>query len=177
MFKKDIMIPAPETPQIPILSQENFAEIAEIIAQKLDAEKAEGVVVYELNNRSNMAYYGVVASGLSARHVSALSDKVVDEVWKKYRYDVTIDGQEGGEWVIVDFSGVILHIFQPLYRQAYDIEGLWHDLNLVKNQRGEVPQLAAETGVIHPVDLLRAKIETDPELLEYREMEELLEND
>lgn len=67
----------------------------------------------------------IIASGLSARHVSALADYVVTAL-KQAGYEfVPTEGKEAGDWVLVDAGDVIVHIFKPEAREHYNLEKMW----------------------------------------------------
>jgi ribosome-associated protein len=67
----------------------------------------------------------VVASGRSARHVSSLADQVVDDLRKAGGHVMSVEGQETGDWVLIDAGDVVVHIFRPEIRQFYNIEKMW----------------------------------------------------
>ena len=81
--------------------------------------------------------YFVICSGTSDRHVQALS-KSVEEVVRKELKDKAIntEGYSTGEWILIDYVDVVVHIFQREKRNFYDIEGLWGDAE-VKSYENE----------------------------------------
>lgn len=67
----------------------------------------------------------IIASGTSGRHVAALASYVVEHL-KKAGYDnVPTEGEETGDWVLVDAGNIIVHIFKPETRSYYNLEKMW----------------------------------------------------
>lgn len=91
----------------------------------LDDNKAEDILVIPLAGKSALADYMIIASGRSARHVSALADMIgqytAKENGKKARYE----GKANGDWVLADTGDVIVHLFRPEVRSFYNIEKIW----------------------------------------------------
>jgi ribosome-associated protein len=102
-------------------------KLAEFCAQKCLDKKAENVVILDLENRSSVADYFVVASGFSDRQVNAIADYVADEVRKAGTRPISSEGMSEGRWVLIDFGSVIVHVFQDHLRDYYNLEGLWQD--------------------------------------------------
>ncbi len=67
----------------------------------------------------------VIASGTSNRHVKALADNVVTEAKKQGIRPIGMEGEDAGEWVLVDYGDVVVHVMLPATRDLYDLERLW----------------------------------------------------
>lgn len=108
----------------PRLSASDQTLLSRILAS-LDADKAEDIVTIDLEGRSSVADALVIASGRSARHVSAIAENLARKL-KEAGYGARpIDGLSQGDWVLVDAGDVIVHIFRPEVRVYYDLEGMW----------------------------------------------------
>ena len=93
--------------------------------KSLDEDKAEDVVVIDLDGKSPLADTIVIASGRSGRHVGALADRV-QRVLKTGGLDgVAVEGLPQADWVLIDAGDVIVHLFRPEVRQFYNIERIW----------------------------------------------------
>ena len=103
-------------------SSERFAEWA---SEVLDDLKAENVRVLDVRHLTSIMDIMIVASGRSDRHVRAMADALLEKCAQIDRRPMGVEGQEGGEWVLVDFSDVVVHLMLPKVRDFYDIEKLW----------------------------------------------------
>ena len=99
-------------------------KILDIIKKTLDDGKADNIVVVDLRGKTSIANEMVVASGTSQRHVMALADQV-HMALKKEGFKSVTEGEEKGDWVLIDAYDVIVHIFKPEVREYYSIEKMW----------------------------------------------------
>ena len=96
-----------------------------IAEEALDSGKAINIISIPLSGKSSIADYMIVASGTSARHVSALADQLNEKI-KKAGYRIfSIQGQSDSNWVLVDAGDVIIHLFKPEVREFYNLEKMW----------------------------------------------------
>lgn len=91
----------------------------------LDDDKAEDVVQIDLRGRSDVADYMVICSGRSSRQVAAISEKLADRLKQEFRISARMEGKETGDWVLIDASDVIVHVFRPEVRDFYQLEKMW----------------------------------------------------
>jgi ribosome-associated protein len=103
----------------------NHPPLVSAVLTQLEDSKAEQIVTIDLANRSTMADMMIVASGRSNRHVSAISDQVVEMLEKNGKKNLRIEGKPQCDWVLVDAGDVIIHIFRPEVRSFYNLEKLW----------------------------------------------------
>ncbi|MBR2299480.1 MAG: ribosome silencing factor [Alphaproteobacteria bacterium] len=99
-------------------------EILKIVQKVLDDNKAEDVVVIDLEGKTSIANQMVVASGTSNRHVASIADKLM-ETLKKAGFKATIEGEDKADWVLIDAFDVIVHLFRPEVREFYNLEKMW----------------------------------------------------
>lgn len=83
------------------------------------------MTVINLAGKSSIADYMVIASGTSARQVSAMADHLVEKLKGEGQEGVTIDGKSQGDWVLIDAGDVIVHLFRPEVREFYNLEKMW----------------------------------------------------
>jgi ribosome-associated protein len=100
-------------------------EVLARVLASLDDDKAEDVVQIDLRGRSDVADYMVICSGRSSRQVSAISDKLADRLKQEFRISARMEGKETGDWVLIDASDVIVHVFRPEVRDFYQLEKMW----------------------------------------------------
>jgi ribosome-associated protein len=96
-------------------------ELLRLIIDSLEDGKAEEIVTIDLAGKTTIADYMVVASGRSARQVVALSDHLEQILPGR----IATEGKTQGDWVLIDASDVIVHIFRPEIRAYYNLEKMW----------------------------------------------------
>ena len=96
-----------------------------LVLEALDEIKAEEVVTLDVQGQTDIADLMVVASGQSKRQIKALAANVVEHAKAAGCRPLGVEGEEDGEWVLVDLGDVIVHFMQPEVRALYDLERLW----------------------------------------------------
>ncbi len=91
----------------------------------LEEMKAEDIVPMDVKDKTSFTDWIIVASGTSSRHVKSIANNVVVEAKKVGSQPLGIEGENAGEWVLVDLGDVIVHVMQKEVRQFYDLESLW----------------------------------------------------
>ena len=87
-------------------------------------KKALDVKVLEIRRLSSIADYLVIASGSSDKQTQAIADSVKKGL-KKFGKALDVEGLREGNWVVIDYGDVIVHIFHENTRRYYDLDGLW----------------------------------------------------
>ncbi len=95
------------------------------IIQSLEDDKAEDIVTIDLKGRSSLTDHLVIATGRSARHVSAVAENLARRLKQAGYATRGIDGLKQGDWVLVDAGDAIVHVFRAEVRNYYDLEGMW----------------------------------------------------
>jgi len=103
----------------------NSEALADLIVEALDDVKAKDIVRLDVRDMTTVTDYMVVASGTSNRHVKALVDNVADKARAAGRRPIGIEGEEGGEWVLLDLEDTLVHVMLPKVREFYNLEKLW----------------------------------------------------
>ena len=103
--------------------------LKELVLEALDDLKALNPVILDVTELTDVMDYLVIASGTSNRHVKSLASNVSMEAKKRGMRPLGIEGEDAGEWVLVDFGDVVVHVMLPATRDFYDLERLWvkHD--------------------------------------------------
>ena len=96
-----------------------------LIESILDDNKAEDIVSLDLEGKTSIADYMIIASGRSARHVHTLADYVSQALKEAELYYIPPEGTETCDWVVVDAGDIIVHIFRPEIREMYNLEKMW----------------------------------------------------
>ena len=97
------------------------------IAKILDKKKAQDVRVLKVDSLTVLTDYFVIASGTSTTQVGSLADEVEYELSQSGIEPHTTEGFDSKNWVLLDYSSVIVHVFVPNTRTYYDLEHLWAD--------------------------------------------------
>ncbi|WP_102830072.1 ribosome silencing factor [Bartonella bovis] len=101
-----------------------------IILSSLENAKAEDIVSIDLQGKSSLADYMIIASARSQRHVSAVADHLL-WTWKDSGYGkAKVEGFSTGDWVLIDMGDIIVHLFRPEVRSFYNLEKIWLAPNL-----------------------------------------------
>ena len=98
------------------------------ILTSLKNDKAEDIVQINLRGKSSIGDYMIIASGRSSRQVTAISEKLVDNIKKDFGRSSKVEGKNAGDWVLIDTGDVIVHVFRPEVREFYQLEKMWQPL-------------------------------------------------
>ena len=99
----------------------------DLIVNAMLQRKVIAPVLLDVQELTSVADYFIVCSGSSNRQVAAIAQTIKREL-KKYKFKpLSIDGLKEGQWVLMDFGHVVIHIFYDPVRNFYDLEGLWTD--------------------------------------------------
>ncbi|MCX8505643.1 MAG: ribosome silencing factor [Alphaproteobacteria bacterium] len=103
--------------------------LLQAVLQSLDDAKAEDIVTIDLNQKSTMADYMVIASGRSSRHVQSMAENIARELKHQHGLAAAIEGKGTGDWALLDAGDVVVHMFRPEVRDHYRLEKLWSPPN------------------------------------------------
>jgi ribosome-associated protein len=110
-----------------MLNMDKDLEVINEVVAFLDARKAEDIVVLDLREHANIADYFVIATGANKPHLKSLYDGLQrcykDAGFKGYQRA----GVPDSGWMIMDYNGVMVHVFERELREFYDLEQLWKD--------------------------------------------------
>ena len=98
------------------------------IIKKLDSNKALDIISIDLEGKSSIADFMIIASGTSSRHIQALSEQVYEELKNNGINNCKIEGTESNDWKLVDGIDLIIHIFNPEKRKFYELEKIWSEM-------------------------------------------------
>ena len=116
---------APGQPMTARPTQPSSEVLLDHIIASLEGDKAEDIVSIDLQGKSEIADYMVVASGRSTRQVSAIAEKLVDTLKQDFGRLSKIEGKVAGDWVLIDTGDVVVHVFRPEVREFYQLEKMW----------------------------------------------------
>jgi ribosome-associated protein len=98
-----------------------------IVIAALEDIKAHDIVAIDVRKLTSIFDWIVVASADSARQTKSLSRHVRDKLKESGAHIIGVEGEESGDWVLVDAGDIVTHVMQPAVRQYYNLEELWGD--------------------------------------------------
>ena len=106
--------------------------LLETIIVGVKEAKGKNMTILDLKNiETSVCRYFVICSGTSNIHVSSISDNVRKFVSKELNEKPwSTEGQNTAEWILMDYSDIVLHVFQEQTREYYTLEDLWGDANI-----------------------------------------------
>jgi ribosome-associated protein len=95
-------------------------------------KKAFGHMVLDVRSLTSVADVFILCSGRSNRQVSAIAEFVQTELKTRGKTPLSVEGQGEGQWVLLDYGHVVIHVFYDPIRRFYDLEGLWADARRIR---------------------------------------------
>jgi ribosome-associated protein len=114
------------------------------VAAALDKKALEPVVL-DVRGLASYTDFIVLLSGRSDRQVAAIADAVVESLAKERKRPIGKEGTKGGQWTLLDFGDVIVHVFHHPVRDFYDLESFWVDAPRVPLEVPPEARIGAET--------------------------------
>lgn len=103
----------------------NSEELADLVVDALEEIKGLDIIRLDVSNMTTVTDWMVVASGTSSRHVHALVENVAEKAKAAGHRPFGIEGESGGEWVLLDLQDALVHVMLPKVRDFYNLEKLW----------------------------------------------------
>lgn len=99
--------------------------LLELAQTSLEDLKARDIRVLDVRSLTTVTDYLLIVSGTSDRHVKSLSNQLIESAKQAGQPPLGVEGQEVGEWVLIDLADVVVHVMQPRIREFYRLEDLW----------------------------------------------------
>ena len=103
----------------------DISQIEQLVVSALEDIKGKDILVIDTTRITSLFDRVVIASGDSNRQTRSLAHNVADKAREAGLTVIGIEGQESGEWVLVDLGSIVVHIMQPAVRTYYNLEELW----------------------------------------------------
>ena len=129
-------------------AKKDVQKLQRIIVDALEDVKAQAITVFNTEHLSSLFERVIIASGTSNRQTKALAASVRDAVRDAGFVKPRSEGEENGEWIIVDCGAVVAHIMQPAIRQYYNLEEIWGDKPVRLKFGATKPAVAAPAPVV-----------------------------
>lgn len=103
----------------------NSDKLSTLIVEALDDIKGQNIVKLDVRDMTTVTDYMIIASGTSNRHVQALVENVSERAKAAGHRPIGVEGEDGGEWVLLDLQDALVHVMLPKVREFYNLEKLW----------------------------------------------------
>lgn len=91
----------------------------------LDEAKALDIVTHDFPHNSDISDIAIICSGRSSRHTQAIAHQIEEALREQGLKNIKIQGDKDGEWLLIDFGSIVVHMMQPQVRDYYQLEDLW----------------------------------------------------
>jgi ribosome-associated protein len=103
----------------------NSEQLKATIVDALEGVKAQDLAVLPVRHLTSITDYMVIATGTSNRHVRSLANEVHEKIKEAGGDVIGVEGEQAGEWVLIDLGDVVVHVMQAQVRDYYNIDELW----------------------------------------------------
>ena len=104
--------------------------LKQLVIEQLEELKAQDIVTLDIAKLTTIADYFIIACGTSRRHRQAIAEHVIETCKLNGIKVLGCEGFDAGEWILIDFGDVVLHVMQQETRTHYDLEGLWQNTEI-----------------------------------------------
>jgi len=97
-----------------------------------ESKKAADIRVLDLTGITSFADFFVICTGANARQVQAIAESIQDALGRKGAKPSVVEGENRGDWVLIDYFDFVVHVFTPATREFYGLERLWGDAERIE---------------------------------------------
>ena len=109
------------------------------------------MVILEVGPLTSIADYFIFCSGSSERQIKAIADAIAQELVRRFSFHATIEGGASATWILLDYGGIVVHVFQDDTRAFYGIEKMWRDAKEIPQSEFDLlPTRSFPKKTIHP---------------------------
>lgn len=106
-------------------------ELLNIIAQSIYDKKGFNIIALDVKSISTLSDYIIIGEGNVDRHVRSIASHIMEEMEKKQIIPYRVEGKLGGDWIVIDYHDIIVHLFMPHVREKYQLERLWSEGKII----------------------------------------------
>jgi ribosome-associated protein len=114
-----------------------------VVARAAEDKKATDIVVLDLRNVTTFTDYFVICTAANPKQMQAITDDAALQMKRQGEPVQSIEGYEGGEWILSDYSDILLHVFNEKSREFYSLERLWKEATRVEIPPAAEPAVTA----------------------------------
>ena len=115
----------------------------QMIAQTIFDKKGSNILALDLKGISSITDYVIIAEGNVDRHVVAIAQAIEENLEKLGEKPVYVEGMSTGDWVVLDYIGIMVHLFMPGLRERYQLEKLWKEGQIIDLHINVMPSQVA----------------------------------
>lgn len=112
----------------------NSKELARMACEALEDKKALDVKIIDIEQVSTLADYFIIASGTNRNQVQAMADNVEEVLGRAGYRPKQIEGYQTGNWILMDYRDIVIHVFDEENRLFYDLERIWRDGSVIERE-------------------------------------------
>ena len=109
------------------MNKDSSKEMIKIAYHALEDKKAEDIRIIDIGHVTVIADYFLIASGTNRSQVQALAENVEEQLYKAGYEKKQSEGYTSGNWILLDYGDIVVHIFDRENRLFYDLERIWRD--------------------------------------------------
>ena len=113
---------------------EKANEMAKIAIEALEDKKAQNIKIIDIAGISTLADYFIIAGGSNRNQVQAMCDNVQEALGRAGYPDGKLEGYDQANWILLDYSDIVIHIFDEENRLFYDLERIWRDGKVIDKE-------------------------------------------
>lgn len=117
------------------------------VGQAIFDKKGSNILALDVRGISTLTDFVVIAEGNVDKHVSAIARAVIDNLEKLGQKPLWVEGLKTGDWVVIDYLNLMVHLFMPGLRDKYQLEQLWREGHVVDLQIDVSPKSSPEARV------------------------------
>lgn len=110
-----------------------YKKLAVEAARIIDSKKGEDIVVVDVESKTGLFYYAVIANAISSPHIKAVEEEIIKKFKTEFSEFLTHrDGIESNQWKVLDYNGIVIHILESQTRNFYALDKIYSDCKKIK---------------------------------------------
>ncbi len=115
-------------------------QVLNTIARTVFDKKGFNILALDVRNVSTLTDFFLIAEGNVDKHVIALAKEIIGKLKDEGENPIHVEGIDPGDWIVIDYLEVVVHLFKPGLREKYRLEELWHEGLIVDLDFGEIKE-------------------------------------